>query len=144
MAKKPLIVPRAPGQRGIDPVAAQRFIEGAGVTDDRPSLVAVPYTAEDEKNAAAAVDSLVSLPNVIGTRHGAASEPPTLARQPSEQLMEHRGRRKNLTRIDGRAVRQTTVYLEPHVFKRLRIHCAEHDINQSDIVNQLLKEYLAL
>ena len=28
--------------------------------------------------------------------------------------------------------------------KKLRVHCAEHDLNQSDIVNQLVKDYLTL
>ena len=53
-------------------------------------------------------------------------------------------RRRVLTRIrDGRQVRQTTVYLDVDVAKKLAYYCVDTERDQSQIVNELLTKFLA-
>jgi hypothetical protein len=47
-----------------------------------------------------------------------------------------------LVRKDGRQVRRTTIYMEVELAKRVGIHAVERGIDQTQIIQEALEEYL--
>lgn len=48
-----------------------------------------------------------------------------------------------LVRKDGRQVRRTTIYMEVELAKRVGIHAVERGIDQTQIIQEALEEYLS-
>ena len=59
-----------------------------------------------------------------------------------EQTRSRREGRAVLERKDGRLVRRTTVYMEVELAKRVGIHAVERGIDQTQIIQEALIEYL--
>lgn len=48
-----------------------------------------------------------------------------------------------LVRKDGRQVRRTTIYMEVELAKRVGIHAVERGVDQTQIIQEALEEYLS-
>ena len=114
MPKKPTIAPRKP-TRSPDPALAQKFLDAAEAKEE-------PKIAE------------------VRQLRGEPETKPSLAPAPSAKQP---GRRIYERKRDGRKVRQTTVYLDPALAKKLAYHCIDVEQDQSTIINEALKAYLA-
>ena len=120
MAGKPTIVPRKPGHLKVtDGAAAQRFLEEAA---ERPSVG--PLEVE---------------PSVSGSQGGGQA---SVDSAPAPGQL-NASRKRTLTRSrDGKVVRQVTAYLPVDLAKVLAHHCAEYDLDKSEVIVVALQALL--
>jgi hypothetical protein len=52
------------------------------------------------------------------------------------------GRRGIVTRASGREVARLFCYVEPQLYREVRMYCAQHDVSISDLVNGVLVDAL--
>jgi hypothetical protein len=53
-----------------------------------------------------------------------------------------RGRRGIVTRASGREVARLFCYVEPELYREVRMYCVQHDVSISDLVNAVLVDAL--
>jgi hypothetical protein len=131
-AHKPQISLRRPGTAAIPAHLADAFVTGG---DSAPSTATAPTPAPEaaagEGAAAAQANNHLAL---------VADERPDV--QASEDSDVRPLRAGIVHRASGRARRRTTVYFDPQLANRLKIHCVTNGLELSDLVEKAVRAHL--
>jgi hypothetical protein len=139
MGKKPRLSLRKP-PAPVDLVAAERFVQSAAGS---PAV----QTFERLDAGASSATGVPSTPSVLGPGIASVGRPDAqtsgrLDLPPGVSLGVSPAARAVLARKDGRELRRMTLYLPSDLARRLAVHCAEHDLEMSEVVTAAVRQHL--